>query len=90
MSRRHPKSETSSTGSSGDSNLAVYLDTVYQLSQTAAADDLWLETVQRLSSPFAQLDEIPEKRQDEIGVCIGWPFGKDEAETAVEIQQGER
>ncbi|KAK0438156.1 uncharacterized protein EV420DRAFT_1316688 [Desarmillaria tabescens] len=40
------------------SNLAIYLETVNKLTQTADADDPWLVTAQRLSGPFMQLDVL--------------------------------
>ncbi|SJL14259.1 uncharacterized protein ARMOST_17715 [Armillaria ostoyae] len=58
------------------SNLAIYLDTVHRLTQTAAADDPWLETVQRLSGPFAQLDELLKSVKTKLEHAPDGPMGK--------------
>ncbi|KAK0438134.1 uncharacterized protein EV420DRAFT_1651578 [Desarmillaria tabescens] len=58
------------------SNLAIYLDTVHRLTQTAAADDPWLETVQRLSGPFAQLDELLKSVKTKLEPASDGPLGK--------------
>ncbi|KAK0184895.1 hypothetical protein F5146DRAFT_1006310 [Armillaria mellea] len=58
------------------SNLTIYLDTVHRLTQTAAADDPWLETVQRLSGPFAQLDELLKSVKTKLEPAPDGPLGK--------------
>ncbi|KAK0432022.1 hypothetical protein EV421DRAFT_1851169 [Armillaria borealis] len=76
------------------SNLAIYLDTVHRLTQTAAADDPWLQTVQRLSGPFAQLDELlksvktklepaPDGPMGRMRQRLLWKFSKESAEDSL-------
>ncbi|KAK0219097.1 hypothetical protein IW262DRAFT_1462723 [Armillaria fumosa] len=72
------------------SNLAIYLTTVNQLTQTAAAGDPWLVTVQRLSDPFVQLGVLLndlEKKLEPASDGMGktkqrllWKFSKETVE----------
>ncbi|KAK0432044.1 hypothetical protein EV421DRAFT_1911347 [Armillaria borealis] len=75
------------------SNLAIYLMAVNQLTQTAAAGDPWLATVQRLSDPFVQLgvllNDLKKKLEpasDGMGKMkqrLLWKFSKESVEDAL-------
>ncbi|KAK0438147.1 uncharacterized protein EV420DRAFT_1280221 [Desarmillaria tabescens] len=75
------------------SNLAIYLETVNKLTQTADANDPWLATAQRLSSPFMQLDILLknlkkklEPASDGMGKMkqrLLWKFTKESVEDAL-------
>ncbi|KAK0219365.1 hypothetical protein EDD85DRAFT_961104 [Armillaria nabsnona] len=75
------------------SNLVIYLTTVNQLTQTAAAGDPWLATVQRLSDPFVQLgvllNDLKKKLEpasDGMGKMkqrLSWKFSKESVEDAL-------